>query len=310
MGHSHSHNHSLHHAHSHHQDLSEKKLYLAVVVNVLLTVLQLVGGLVSGSLSLVADAVHNLSDAGSLVIAAFASKVAKLPGNEKMTYGYRRAEILGALINSTSLILVGVYLIYEAFHRFFEPSEIQGWIVVVVGGIALVIDLVTALLTYSGSKHSINIRAVFIHNLSDAMASLAVVMSGTLIILYKMYWVDLLVTLLIAIYILYHSYGLIKQCILILMQSVPEGIQVNKVKQTMNKETHVKDVHHLHIWQLDDKKLCLEAHVVIEREVLSKIEEIKISLRKVLKKQFNIDHSTLEIEISDECQIHINRESP
>ena len=136
------------HDHGHHEFGSTKKLYLAVVINIILTVFQIVGGLLSGSLSLLADALHNFSDAGALAIAAIAAKIAKIPPNQRMTYGYKRAEILGALINSTTLIIVGLYLLYEAVNRYFDQNPIDGWTVVWVATIALVIDIFTALLTY------------------------------------------------------------------------------------------------------------------------------------------------------------------
>tara|TARA_B100001248_G_scaffold227480_1_gene185924 strand:- start:2129 stop:3007 length:879 start_codon:yes stop_codon:yes gene_type:complete len=291
-------------AHSHHHDgdLDNKKLFWAVFINILLTLFQVIGGIVSGSLSLLADALHNFSDAGALAIAAIAAKIAKIPANQKMTYGYRRAEIIGALINSTSLIIIAVYLIVESIGRYQEQTPIDGWMVVIVAGIALIIDLATAFLTYSGSKNSINIKAAFIHNLSDAMASIVVIVSGVIIIRYQVYLVDLVATALISVYVLYHAFFMIKQCIRILMQSVPKDLDVGSIQSQITEIPNVLKAYHLHIWQLDDKKVMLEGHVVISKDNLSLIEKIRGDVKDYLKKECGISHSTIEIEIGGEDQ--------
>lgn len=290
------------HDHGHHEFGSTKKLYLAVVINIILTVFQIVGGLLSGSLSLLADALHNFSDAGALAIAAIAAKIAKIPPNQRMTYGYKRAEILGALINSTTLIIVGLYLLYEAVNRYFDQNPIDGWTVIWVATIALVIDIFTALLTYSGSKDNVNIKAAFIHNVSDAAASVVVIFSGILILYFKVYLVDLIATVLISIYVLFQAFFLIRQCILVLMQSTPNHLDINEIKSAIESVSLVKEAHHIHVWQLDDKKILLETHVVVFKESLYEIENIKKQIRHVLSVNFSIKHSTLEFEISENCQ--------
>lgn len=287
--------------HSHHEFGSTKKLYLAVVINIILTVFQIVGGLLSGSLSLLADALHNFSDAGALAIAAVAARIAKIPPNQRMTYGYKRAEILGALINSTTLIIVGLYLLYEAVNRYFDQNPIDGWTVVWVAAIALVIDIFTALLTYSGSKDSVNIKAAFIHNVSDAAASVVVIISGILIINFQIYVIDLVATVLISLYVLYQAFTLIRQCILVLMQSTPTHLDVDEIKKSIEGVHLVKEAHHIHVWQLDDKKVLLEGHIVVEEQDLPALEKIKMEIRQSLRNKFAINHSTLEFETSLEC---------
>ena len=294
---------SVGHGHHHHDhgEMPNTKLYWAVVINVLLTVAQIIGGLLSGSLSLLADALHNFSDAGALLIAAVAAKISKIPADEKMTYGYKRAEILGALINSTTLVIIGFYLLLEAYERFLEPELIDAWLVIGVAGIALVIDLATAMLTYSGSKESVNIRAAFIHNLSDAMASIVVIISGFLILKFQIYWVDLVATVFISIYVLYHSFYLLKQCVLILMQSTPEQINLKTLRQEIQACDGVADAHHIHVWQLDDKKVFFEAHIVIDLKNILQLEEIKQNVRQKVQALYGINHTTLEIETANEC---------
>lgn len=299
---SHSEHHGHHHHHHHHHDLHGKKLIWAVIINVTLTIVQIIGGVISGSLSLIADAIHNLSDAGSLIIAAIASKISKVPANNKMTFGYRRAEIIGALINSTTLVVIAFYLVFESIHRYLNPKPIDGWTVVWVASFALLIDVVTALLTYEGSKDSINIKAAFIHNVSDALASVVVIISGIIIINVQIYAVDLVATILISAYILYHGFYMLKKCISILMQSVPEHIPVEEVKETIQNVYMVENAHHIHLWQLDDKKIFLEAHIKISQRNLEHIETVKSQIKQTLKSKHNIDHTTLEMEIGNNCK--------
>jgi len=279
MGHSHNHS-------------SDGKLGFAVFINILLTIAQVVGGIMSGSLSLIADALHNLSDAGAIVIAIFARRIASKSANKTMTYGYKRAEVIGTLINSTSLILVGLYLIYEAIGKYFNPTPIDGWIVFWVAGIALIIDIATALLTYSaGAKNNMNIRAAFIHNVSDALASLVVIIASLLIIYFQLYIFDVIATIGISVYVIYHGGILLKKCILIIMQAVPETISVEDVQASLETIEGVQSAKHIHIWQLDDERNFMEAHVVLSSD---NHEEVKEKARFILENTFKIYHSTLE----------------
>ncbi|MCC6143646.1 MAG: cation transporter [Candidatus Hydrogenedentes bacterium] len=287
------------HDHAHGQDLNENRLAIAVVANVLLTVAQVIGGLVSGSLALVADALHNLNDATSLGIAWLARRISRRPADEQRTFGYRRAEIIGALVNFTTLILIGLYLVYEAIVRFFQPQEIHGWTVVVLAGLALVVDVVTAFITYAGSKSSMNIKAAFIHNVSDALASVAVIVVGTLILLYEWYIVDPIVTLLIAAYVLYQGGTMLPRAIGILMEGVPPGLDIASVRAALMEPEAVIDAHHLHAWQLDEHHCAMEAHIVVAADNISEMEQIKATLREICAKRFHIHHTTLELELPE-----------
>ncbi len=280
----------------------DARLSWAVFINLLLTLAQIVGGIVSGSLSLVADALHNLSDAGSLALALIAQRIARRPPDDKKTFGYRRAEVIGALINLTTLIIIGLYLVYEAVMRYFQPQEIVGWIVVIVAGIALLIDIGTAVLTYSLSKRSLNIRAAFLHNVSDALASVGVIIAGTLIILYDLYIADAIVTVLIAGYVLYQGFSSLPRVINILMQAAPPDIRRTDILVAMKEVAGVVDVYHVHIWEMDEHRRSLEAHVVVSNPVVSEQSRIKSALKELLKRDFRIAHSTLEFESSDQPQ--------
>lgn len=288
MGHGH------HHHHGDQSEIGERRLWWAVGANILLTFAQIIGGLVSGSLSLIADALHNFSDAASLLIALVAIRIGRKPADDLKTFGYKRAETIAALINLTTLIIVGLFLCYEAISRFLMPEPILGWMVIIVAAVALVIDIFTAMLTYSQSKSSMNIRAAFLHNVTDAMASVGVIIAGSLILLYGWVWVDAAMTLLIAGYVLYQGLTEMPKVIHLLMEGTPEGIDVNAVIKTMEDTPGVHDVHHMHIWQLDEHRNALECHVVLDAD--ADMDDLKGRLKSLLHDQFEIEHSTLEFE--------------
>lgn len=277
----------------------DRRVAIAIWANGLLTVAQIVGGILSGSLALIADALHNFSDMASLVIAFAARKIARRPADERMTFGYGRVEIVAALINYTTLIVIGFYLIYEGGMRMIDPPEVMGWTVVILGGIALVVDTLTAMLTYSMQKGSVNIRALFLHNLSDALASVAVIVGGTLIILYDMRWVDPAITIGIALYILYLSFTEIGAPIRTLMLGSPPDIDGNDVVRAIQSVDGVVDVHHVHLWQMQENAAALDCHIVVERDRMGEADKIKENVKSVLHERFSIEHSTLEFEATD-----------
>ena len=290
-----------HHHHHHSKDDSDSSLIVAVSINILLTVFQIVGGIISGSLALIADALHNLSDAASLGIAIFARKISRKPADQSKTFGYKRAEVVAALINLTILVIISLYLLYEAIWRFFDPVSISGWVIVIVAGVALVIDMITALITLRLSKNNMNMKAAFLHNLSDALASLAVIVAGSLIILYQWFWVDTLLTLLLSLFILYQGLAMLPKTIHLLMEGAPEDIDFDAINKSLLSLEGVDDIHHVHVWSLDEETIALEAHVVANIETFDEMESIKNIIKKKLSDEFNIKHSTLEFEHEMMC---------
>jgi len=285
------------HPHHHHNaQASDRRLVVATAVNVLLTAAQLVGGLVSGSLSLVADALHNLSDAAALGVALTARRLARRPADETSTFGYRKAELIGALINTTALCVAGLYLAFEAVWRLLEPREVTGWIVVWLAGLALAVDTITAVLTYRMSKGSANVRAAFVHNLSDALSSIGVIVAGTLILLYRWYWADVVATLMISAYILWQGGRMMRSSIRMLMDRVPEGLNLQDMIAAIRKVEGVRGVHHVHVWPIGEHQRAMEAHVVVERIEAETYETIKRSVKTILHDRFDIAHATLELE--------------
>ena len=286
------------HGHHHHvdPDAGDRRVFAAIAVNVGLTVAQVVGGILSGSLALIADALHNFSDAVSLVIAFAARRIARRPRDEDMTFGYGRVEVVAALINYTTLIVIGLYLLYEAALRFADPQPVAGWMIVIVAGIALVVDVVTALLTYRMSKSSVNIRAAFLHNVADALGSVAVIVAGTLILLYDWRLVDPIVTVLIAGYILWQSAREIGPVIRILILGSPPYVETRQVLDAVREVDGVTDAHHAHFWQMDEHRAALDAHVVVAPGRWDEADAIKGRIKAVLRDRFAIEHTTLELE--------------
>lgn len=299
------HDHSHHHHHHHSADMGDRKVAAAVGVNLLLTVAQIIGGVLSGSVALIADAIHNLSDALSLVVAFAARRIARRPADDEMTFGYGRAEMVAALVNYTTLIVIGLWLGFEAIMRLFDPPQVTGWIVIALAAVALVIDLATALLTWSMSKESANIRAAFLHNLADAMSSVVVIVAGLLIMAYDWRLVDPIATIAISAYILWHSGIEVVPVIRLLMLGAPPEIETGDVRDAMAGVDGVSDVHHVHLWQIDEKRVSVEAHVVIHPDQQSDFPALSRQLKGMLAERFEIGHSTLEMElVGDGCALN------
>ena len=288
--------------HHHHTPESDRGLLGAVFINILLTLAQVVGGVISGSLSLIADALHNLSDATSLGIALFARAISRKPADKTKSFGYQRAEVIAALINLTLLITVSLYLVYEAVWRILEPQVVTGLIIVMVAGVAFIVDMVTALITFRMSKNSLNMKAAFLHNLADALTSIGVIIAGVLILLYQWYWVDTLLTFCIAVFVLWQSIIILPKTIHLLMEGTPENLSTEEIKASLEEAKDVEDVHHIHVWNLDEHRIALEAHVVVATNELQEVEIIKRKLKEILKERFQITHSTLEFEYFNESK--------
>ena len=291
MGHDHAHPHGLHSQ----APAGDGRLLAAVAVNGLLTVVQVAGGVLSGSLSLIADALHNLSDAGALVIALVARRIGRRPADALQTFGYRRAELVGALINATTLNVIGLYLLYEATMRAVAPPPVAGWTVIIVAAVALAVDVATAALTYAMARRSLNVRAAFLHNVTDALGSVAVIAAGFLIVRYQWYLADAVATFLIAGYALYHGVSMTREAARILTLGVPADVHVPTLAEAIRAVEGVRDVHHLHVWALDESERSFEGHVVIEQPDTRLAERVKRSVRHVLDRH-GIGHATIECE--------------
>ncbi len=299
MKHDHGGRHS-HHSVSHgNEGISDRGLVWAAVANVALTVLQVMAGAFAGSIALIADALHNLNDALSLVVAAVARRIARRRADAEFTFGYRRAELIGATINLTALIVVGLFLVYEAVRRLFEPSPVSGEWVMAAAGVALVVDTATAILLWATSRGGLNLRAVFVHNLTDALASVAVLLGGAGMYFLGWNWLDPTLTLAIAGYVLVTSVRMLRRSTHILMEGAPRELDVHELRDAVEAIPEVAGLHHLHVWELDEEHRALEAHVVLREDGFRDLARRKDRIRELLRERFAITHSTLEVESQD-----------
>lgn len=300
------HDHGTHRSPTGHGDdlaeASDRRILGTVGLNLVLTVAQIVGGALSGSVALVADALHNLNDAMALVIVWIARRISRRRPDATRTFGYRRAQVVGAAVNLVALGVVGMFLAYESVLRFFDPRDVDGWTVIALGGVALAVDVATVLLLLSMRRGSVNVRAAFVHNLSDALASVAVVLGGVAVVTLDWDWVDPLLSLLIVGYIFYQVARMLPGVLSVLMESAPEDLDLQEVADAIAGVDGVEGAHHLHAWQLDEKRCALEAHVVIPRERAQAMDAVRAEVRRVLEERFGIGHSTLELEFPDTAE--------
>lgn len=276
---------------------SDRRILGAVALNMLLTVAQVVGGILSGSVALAADALHNLNDAMALVIVYVARRISRRRADARRTFGYERARVVGATVNLVALAVVGLFLAYESIARFFDPRDIDGWTMVFLAGVAIVVDVATVLILFRMRKGRTDVRAAFVHNLADALASVAVALGGIAILVAGWRWVDPLLSLLIVGYIFWQVARMLPRTIRVLMESAPEGLDLYEVRNTLMAVEGVEDAHHLHAWMLDERRTAMEAHLVVSEPRMRDMEEIKERARKALRDRFGIQHATLELEL-------------
>ena len=293
---SHSHNHTHHHSHNNTKD---RNLFISILLNILITAAQIIGGVVSGSLALLSDALHNFSDVLSLVVSYTASKLAKKEASTDKTFGYKRAEILAAFINASTLVIVAVLLIIEAIKRFKNPEEIESGLVIWLSIIAIVANGLSVLLLKKDSTNNINIKSAYLHMLTDMMASVAVLIGGLLIKFYEILWIDSVLTFLIALYLIWVGYDLLKSSTKVLMLFTPEHIKIEEVVEAINKLPKVNQLHHVHIWGLNDDEFHLEAHLDFSEDVsISEFDVILDTIETILRDNFNINHVTIQPEFN------------
>lgn len=289
---------SEHHHHVHHHgEVSEKTvgyLFVSFLINMLLSIVEIVGGIIAGSVSLIGDALHNTSDAFSILIAVLAFKIGRKKANHKYTYGFKRAEIIGGFVNLILLFISGVYLVAEGIGRLIAPEPIEGEIIIWVSVLALIIDAATAKLSHHGSDHNSNMRMVFLHNLADALGSVGVIVSGLCVVWFDIYLVDGIVALMIAAYMIYQSVLSFPRFVNILMNAAPDDVDTQKIVEALQTLDGVRNVHHLHIWCINEHDVALECH--LEAEDLQLVQ----AAAKLLHDKFGIEHCNIQVETN--CQ--------
>jgi cobalt-zinc-cadmium efflux system protein len=284
------------HSHNHGSETSEKNLFITMTLNFFITIAEIIGGFISGSLSLISDAMHNFSDGIAIIITYTALRLSRKPKTFKYTFGLKRAEIIAAIINASTLIIISFFLIKEAIERFYNPSHITGSLMLIVAALGLTANLAGTLLLKNGSRYNLNIRAAYFHLLSDAVSSFAVIIGAVFIIFYKIYWIDPLLTILISFYILKETYEIVKESVDIIMMSKPAGIDLDEVKKLVEDINKVKNIHHVHLWKMNDNDIHFEAHIEVGNISVKETTEIQKQIEEKLHEKFEINHSTLQFE--------------
>jgi cobalt-zinc-cadmium efflux system protein len=293
---SHNHNHSHSHTHNH-NDLKGRNLLISIFLNIIITVSQIIGGLISGSLALLSDALHNFSDVLSLVVSYAANKLSKKEASIHRTFGYKRAEILAAFINASTLIIVAVLLIIEAIKRFKNPEEIESGLVIWLSLLGIVANGLSVLLLKKDSESNMNMKSAYIHLLTDMMASVAVLIGGLLMKFYQIYWVDSALTLAIAIYLIWMGYDLLKTSTKVLMLFTPEAVPIKEIVEEINALKPIKNVHHVHVWQLNEDEIHLEAHIDFNEDItLSQFDAILQDIEELVFHKYDINHVNIQPE--------------
>jgi cobalt-zinc-cadmium efflux system protein len=299
------------HKHKHRHPVNEKNLLVATFLNAVIALVELAGGILSGSLSLFSDALHNLSDAFSTFIAYMATLIGKREANPKRTFGYKRIEILAALTNAVILIVISVFLLREAWQRWNEPEPIDSKIMLVVAMIGLLANVYALILLKRDAGKSINVKAAYIHLIGDSLSSLVVIVGGVAIALFEVYWVDPLITVLISLYIIRSGFIILKESVNILMQSAPEHLDLPAIKSRVERIPEVLNIHHIHAWMLTDREIHVEAHVELNRDLaLSEVKKIQQDIELMLKRSFSVHHVTLQFEyLADHAPSLIHKKS-
>lgn len=291
-----------HHGHSHsHDDLKGRNLLISILLNIAITVSQVIGGIISGSLALLSDALHNFSDVLSLIISYIATLLGKRKASSLKTFGYKRAEIMAAFVNAATLVVVAVILMIEAVERLLEPKEIASNLVIWLSLVGILGNGLSVLLLKKNAEENMNMRSAYLHLLTDMMASVAVLIGGFLMKFFQMYWVDAVLTMAIGVYLIYMGYDLLKESTKVLMLFTPKSVDIKEIVESICTIEPVKNVHHVHIWQLNEEEIHLEAHIDFKVDIkLSEFDEILEKIEEHVYHKHGINHVNIQPEF-DKC---------
>ncbi len=285
------------HQHAHGTEEGGKRLLFVVVLNAVITLSEFIGGILSGSLALLTDALHNLTDVTAIIISYLAHKRAHKSATAEQTFGFRRAEVVAAFFNTVVLMIIALFILKEAISRIYRPSMINTDIMIGVATVGFLGNLFSVLLLKRDVGSNINFRAAFLHLLSDTLSSVAVILGGIFINITGIPMIDPILTFVIGAYILYAALKILLDANHILMQGTPRGIDIERIKLEMENLNEIDNVHNMHVWSLNEKQIYLECHVDICRDLkLSQLEIVKTDIHQLLNDEFSIDHITLQFE--------------
>jgi len=288
--------------HHHHEtgDITGVRLGAVTGLNLIITAAEVVGGILSGSLALLSDALHNLGDSAAIVTSWIAHRIAARPNTPEKTYGYKRAEVLAAFVNALVLLALSIFLLGEAYRRFRSPEQIESTLMLIVATIGLLANVLSVFLLRSGSRENMNIRSSYLHLLSDSISSVGVILGGIAIRLWNVVWIDPLITVAISLYIIRETWHIVREAVDILMQASPR-IDYEELKAAVEGVTGVKNLHHVHLWRSDEKSIYFEGHVDVEDMRVCDAQRIIGDIQQILHERFGIGHATIQVE-TDRCK--------
>jgi len=290
------------HSHTHLDDMVEQavsRLLVSLFLILAFVVLEAVAGLFANSLALLTDAAHNFTDAIALGISGYAIHLTTQPSNSRNTYGYHRAGILAALLNSTMLVLISLGIFYEAYRRFINPPQVNSIVLIGVGFLAFVVNLISALLLQRGSKNDLNLRSAFVHMIGDVAATVGAVIAGILIYFTRANWLDPFISILIGFLILYSAWGILRETVDILLESTPRDVDMSAMVRDMLEVKGVIGIHDLHVWSITQGLRTMSAHILTEDVAISVGTDIQHQLSELLFQRYNVGHAALQLECVD-----------
>lgn len=286
--------HALHHHHA--EDLAGRHLVIVMALNLFIVVAQAAGGVVSGSMALLSDAVHNLSDFSSLLIAYVADRIGRREVCAANTFGYKRAEILAAVVNVTLLLIIAVFIIYKGYQRLLDPQPVEGLTVAGLALLGFAANAGSVLILRHDAKNNLNIKGAIYHLATDALTSLGVLVAGLVILATGWYPIDSLITFAIALFIIKGCWDIMKEAVNVLMNGTPYGLDVHHIKVELEAIEGVEDIHHVHVWNVSSKSIAFACHVIVADQMLSQVDRLAQQVREKLFCEFGIDHPTLQFE--------------
>ena len=282
----------------HHHEVSGKGLLWSVVLNVFITVAQVIGGIISGSMALLSDATHNFSDVLSLIISYIANRLSRKKATDRRTFGYRRSEIMAAFINSATLIILAVFIFTEAVDRILNPTVIRADWVIWLSVLSIFINGLSVLLIRKDSKGNMNIKSAYLHLFSDMLTSVAVLIGGLTMKFFHWYSIDSIFSMLISVYLIVVSWKIFAASLRVLMQFTPKDINLKEIVRKVEEIREIKNLHHVHVWQISEHDIMFEAHVDVKDDIsITKFEELLEKITVILEK-YNINHVTIQPEYS------------
>jgi cobalt-zinc-cadmium efflux system protein len=285
------------HQHCHHREQSwGRRLIATMVMNLIIPAVQIYGGIVSGSMALISDALHNLSDFTSVLISYVALRIGRRGPTPRQTFGYKRIEVFATLLNVALLYGVCFYIAIEAWKRLLNPEPIQGGLVFWIALIGFIGNAISTLLLRSGARVNMNMKSAFLHMLSDALLSLGVAVLGVVWMFKPWYWLDPVVSWVIVGMIFYGGWGLLKDSYHILMNATPPGIDISAIESAIASVEGVREIHHLHVWNPSPQTIALAAHITVPDQMLSSVDAMAVEVRELLWRRFKIDHPILQFE--------------